>query len=262
MAKKPIKIVIVSPMPDQSFLLKAVPVETEPIIFRAVITQDGTDITGNVKISWRLRLSWPTTENTYQTKLEISGNAVEAKLVTGGILRVRAAVVVDGREYSARIKVNIIGKNPTKEQIGKSFDNDLLKSIAWIESTWRQFDSNGQPLRPKVKVKKGQKIPTMRGLFMISEYWWGRDKRIEHRDHNKVAWQWDYNIATAKEILDLLHDLVVAAYPTESDERKWNRAIKAFHEGESSFGTKLNPDKFWYVEKVRQALQEKAWQKL
>ncbi|MBI5701447.1 hypothetical protein HZC34_06375 [Candidatus Saganbacteria bacterium] len=140
-------------------------------------------------------------------------------------------------------------------------ESDILKALAWQESTWLQFKDDGQPLLPKIKIKKGQKIPAMRGLFQISEYWWGRDKRIEHQDHNRVAWQWDYNIATAKEILNLLHGLVLAAYPDESEERKWNRTIKAFHEGGSSINTKRIPDDFWYVLEVREKLKGKLWEK-
>ncbi|MBI5701446.1 hypothetical protein HZC34_06370 [Candidatus Saganbacteria bacterium] len=117
MAKnKIIKILIVSPKPDQIFELNASPVETDPIILSANIIQDGTDITGKVNINWKLRLSWATGYKTYQTLFEISGNPAEVKVETGGILRVRAAVVIDGKEYSSRIKANIVGTNPTRDE--------------------------------------------------------------------------------------------------------------------------------------------------
>ncbi|OGC05447.1 hypothetical protein A2230_07095 [candidate division WOR-1 bacterium RIFOXYA2_FULL_36_21] len=257
--QKTIKIEIVSPIAEQVFKLKTFPIETDNIIFQAKVFQDNIEITNKVKINWKIKLSWTTNYNTYQTLKEIADNSLKIQFETGGILRIRAAVVIDGKESSARVKVNIIGTNPSKEQIINLLDNDIIKAIAWEESTWSQFDVTGQPLLPM--VSKGKRIPAMRGLFQISEYWWGRDKRIKHIDHNRVAWQWVYNIETAKEILALLYKLVIANYPDESNERQWNRAIKAFTVGENSIYTKQIPDDFWYVIKVRKAIKEKEWRK-
>lgn len=256
--RKFIKIEIVSPNSEQIIKLKASPVETNYLTLQAKVFQDNVDITRSTKIDWKVRLSWPTRYNTYQTLKEISGNPTNVKFETGGVLRIRAAVVIDGKESSARIKANIIGTNPSKEQLINALDKDILRAIAWEESTWNQFGVEGQPLLPV--VPKGQKVPAMRGLFQISEYWWGRDKRITHIDHNRVAWQWGYNIETAKEILDLLHKLVIAEYPNESNERQWNRTIKAFTVGEKSIYTKEIPDDFWYVTKVRKAMKKKEWE--
>ena len=49
MANKSVKISIVSPEPDHIFLLNTAPVETNPIMFRAVVTQDSADKPGMSK---------------------------------------------------------------------------------------------------------------------------------------------------------------------------------------------------------------------
>jgi hypothetical protein len=253
-----VTIEIVSPKAEQVFSLKTFPVETEPINFRARIFVDDEDITHKVKVSWQLKLSWQATYKMYQTLVESHENPAKVTFRSGGILRVRVAVVVDGVEYSTRIKTSIIGTNPERKDIEKALENnDLLKAIAWQESNWRQFNAKGEPLLPG--VPKGKRIPAMRGLFQISEYWWGRDKRITHKEYERMAWQWDYNIETAKEIISLLQKLVLSKYPAESNERQWDRVIKAFHVGESSIGTKEIPDIFEYVLSIRKIMRDKEW---
>ncbi|MBI5400293.1 hypothetical protein HZB07_06820 [Candidatus Saganbacteria bacterium] len=259
MAKKKrrsVKITIISPASAQTFKLGISPVEAR-INLQAAVFIDGQEATKSVVITWKLRLSWEATYNTYQTKVELSGNSLEAVFQSGGILRIRAAVIVDDEESSTRMMVKIDGVNPDKKEIAKLLDTDILKAVAWEESGWLQFNAKGEPLLP-IKPK-GQRIPGMRGIFQISEWWWGRDKRITHQDYIKVAWQYDYNIETGKEILDFLHNRAIAKYPKDSAEKIWDRTFKAYHEGEASFNTLEKPEEFWYVKNVRKTLREKPW---
>src|SRR3989339_1118329 len=108
MAKKmqqAVTIEIISPKAEQVFGLRIFPVETEPINFRAKVLIGDVDITYKVKVSWQLKLSWQATYKTYQTLVESYENPAKVTFRSGGILRVRAAVIVNGKEHSARIKI-------------------------------------------------------------------------------------------------------------------------------------------------------------
>lgn len=255
--RKAVRIIITSPKFDQIFKLKASPIETK-IKLEAAVFIDGIEITKSVGVTWQLRLSWKATYDTYQTKVGLSGNPIEAGFQSGGLLRIRAAVNIDDKEYSIRTKVKIIGTNPDKEAVGKLLSSDILKAVAWQESKWKQFDAHGNPLLP-VKPK-GERIPGMRGIFQISEWWWGRDKRISHQDYIRVAWQYDFNIETGKEILDFLHNRAQRKYPQDNTEKIWDRTFKAYHEGEASFNTQEKPEEFWYVKDIRKTLRETPWE--
>lgn len=258
--RKVVEIMIVSPKPNQVFKLGTAPVETDSIVLQAVITQDGLDITSKVKINWKLRLSWPATHKVYQTSVELSENPAEVKFQTGGTLRIRAAVTVDSREYSTRIKTNIIGINPERKQLEKALDSDLLKAMAWQESTWRQFGNNGQPLPPV--VPKGQKVPSMRGLFQISEWWWAEERTpLSLKDFNRMAWQWDYNLQVAKLILEHYHTRVLKYFPGESPQKLQDWTLKAYKLGPKCFQSKEDPSKFWYVMNINGYIKNKPWLK-
>src|SRR3989339_1493053 len=225
--QKELKIVIVLPEADQVFKLGAWPVETRPIILQAKVFQDGVDISRRLKINWKLKLSWKATYGTYQTLRELAGNPAEIRFETGGTLRIRASVVIGEKEYSARTRVNIIGTNPEKKQLEKALDSDLLKAQTFLESTWKQFDGSGQPL-----VNPDS---SMRGLLQISEHWWGEKSPLTLKDFSRIAWQWDYNIKTAKLILDHYHQQVKIRFPGEKDNKQWDRTLKTYKSGPSSF---------------------------
>jgi len=249
-----IKILIISPKPDQVFYLKTIPVETDAITFQAKVLQDEADITNQIKINWQLRLSWEATYKTYQTMLEKTGSLVKVKFTTGGILRIRAAVIVDGKEYSSRQKAQIIGLNPGKEQLFNELDSDLLRAQAFLESTWKQFDNKGWPL-----VNPGS---SMRGLMQISERWWGEKSPLSLKDFNRIAWQWDYNIETAKLILKHYYQRLKKIYPAETEEKLWQRTLRAYKSGTSSFRSKAAPNKHEYVQAIIKITHKKPWEKL
>ena len=261
MAKqKTVEIKILSPNNGQVFKLGTAPIETDPILLKANVFQDGVDITNTVEINWDLRLSYQATHKVYQTKVKTSGNLVKVKFQTGGILRIRAGVVVDKREHSTRIKTNIVGTNPSKAQLDSLINDDQIKAIAWQESTWRQFDDNGNPLIPI--VKSGEKKPSMRGLFQISEWWWAEERTpLLLKDFNRMAWQWDYNLQTAKLILEYYRNRVQKNFPSESPQKQQDWTLKAYKLGPSTFAAKEDPKDFWYVVNIRNFMKDKPWLK-
>lgn len=250
---KRIKIVILSPEKDASFILKtSLPVKSSQIILNGEILENGIKIVSPA--NWRLILSWGGTYKTYQTTVNISGNPVTTCFSSGGTLRIRISVSIKGKEYFTSTKATIIGQNPTREQLNQVFPNDLLKAIAWQESSWRQFDAKGNPLK--------NPNSSMVGLMQISERWWGTPRSpIKSNDFNQIAWDWNYNIQTAKEILDYYYQLVTNKYAGETEESRWNRALKAYNAGASTIKTRDSADNFWYVNKIRTLLKEKPWEK-
>lgn len=249
--KAKIEIMIVSPEQDQVFKLKTSPIETDQITLQAKVFQDGVDITRRVNVLWKLKVSWETTYKTYQTQKEISMNPAKATFKTGGILRIRASVVVDAREWSARTKASIIGTNPSKKQLMKELNSDLLMAQAFLESTWKQFDNNGQPL-----VNPDS---SMRGLMQVSEHWWGEKSPLPLKDFNRISWQWDYNIKTAKLILDHYYKQIKRAFPRESEKKIQDRMLKAYNSG-PNLKYKTDPGKYPYVQKIRDYAKKKPWE--
>lgn len=250
--RKPVKIEIISPKPGQIFKLKTAPIETDYISLQAKVSQEDVDITKNAKINWRLKLSWQATYKTYQTLKEISGNPEKIEYETGGTARIRASVVIDGKEYSARVKVYIIGINPNKEQLAKALDSDLLRAQAFLESTWKQFDKEGKPIN--------NPDSSMRGLMQISERFWGEKSPLPLNDFNRISWQWDYNIKTAKLILDHYYGRAKKAFPGEKEQKTWDRALKAYKSG-PNFKYKTDPSKYPYVQIIREYMRDKPWEK-
>lgn len=245
---------ILSPKAGSSINLGAsLPVTSFPITLSAEIFENGIKIAGSVE--WNLVLSWEGTYKTYRSVVALSGNPVAKSFSSGGVLRIRMSASTQGRAYSTLIKVVVLGQNPTKEQIKQALpDNDVLRAIAWQESNWRQFDAKGQPLK--------NPSSSMVGIMQISERWWGTDKApIHSNDFNRIAWDWNYNIQAAKEILEYYFKRVTSKYPSESENARWNRAIKAYHAGESTIKTKESADDFWYVQKIRKHIKDKPWGK-
>jgi hypothetical protein len=102
----------------------------------------------------------------------------------------------------------------------------------------------------------------MVGIMQISERWWGTDKSpIKSNNFSRIAWDWNYNIQAASEILEYYFKRVTNKYPNETEVSHWNRVIKAYHAGESTINTKGTADAFWYVQKVRRHIKDKPWEK-
>lgn len=250
---KQINVALVSPEKGASFILKApLPVKSSQIILKGEIHENGKKTPPSV--NWQLKLSWVGTYKTYQTTVYLSGNPAATSFASGGRLRIRISVPIKGKEHFSSIRATIIGQNPTREQLNRVFPNDLLKAIAWQESSWRQFDARGNPLK--------NPNSSMVGLMQISERWWVAPRSpIKSNDFNKIAWDWSYNIQAAKEILDHYYKKAADKYPHEPETSKWNRTLKAYHAGESTIKTKVSADDFWYVKEIRRHLKGKPWKK-
>ncbi|KAF0134849.1 MAG: hypothetical protein FD145_417 [Candidatus Saganbacteria bacterium] len=254
MTKKQISLIILSPKNNDFFSLESsLPIKATPIILKAQVLKNSIDMPISF-INWRVKLVWCGTYQTYQTNTNISGNAATIQSFTGGKLYIRASTIIDKKEYSSLNKAVIIANNPTRELLKKTLPSDILKAIAWQESSWRQFDAKGNPLK--------NPSSSMIGIMQISERWWGNEKSsIKSNDFNKMAWNWSYNIQAAKEILEYYFQRVINKFPNETEESKWNRTVKAYHVGESSINTKESADDFWYVKKIRSHIKEKSWEK-
>lgn len=248
-----IQIKIISPKEGETFLSKTFPVETEQIFLQCKLLQNKIDITSKVLINWNLKLGWRGTYDTYQTMIKLSGNSVSTKFQTGGTLRIRASTTIKKKEYIDFVRVTIIGTNPFSEQLNKALDTGILKAIAWEESKWKQFDNNGQPLKNSKS--------SMSGLLQISEWWWGKKSPLPLKDFNRISWQWDYNIQVAKLILEYYYNQVLKKFPKENKEKQLDRTIKAYKVGPSSFETKMDPVKYWYVKNIRKHIITKPWEK-
>ena len=230
------------------------PIKSSPITLKTQVIENGVAVSTKSTIKWRLKLAWQGTYKTYQSVLDLVGNSITTQISTGGILYIKATALISGETYSNSIKVFITGNNPTNKLLGQSFPNNLLKAIAWQESAWRQFNSEGKPLK--------NPHSSMVGLMQISERWWGTDKSsIKSNDFNRIAWDWSYNIQAAREILDYYFKRVVNKYPDEPEESQWNRALKAYHAGESTIKTKESANDFWYVKQIRKHIKGKPWEK-
>lgn len=253
MSKK-VNIVIISPKSNEVITLSSsLPIVSTPIILKAQIFIDGIEMI-TMPINWQLKLVWYGSYRTYKSFFNFTGNSVSTNVQTGGKLYIRAATTIDGKEYSATIKILILGSNPSIKQLINYFPNDILKSIAWLESSWRQFDSKGRPLK--------NPNSSMIGLMQISERWWGTPQSsIKSNNFSRIAWDWSYNIQAAKEILDYYYKLVSIRYPNESNESKWDRTIKAYNAGSSTIKTRNSADNFLYVKKIRSIIKEKPWKK-
>lgn len=247
-----IKINIISPKNNEIFSLgTALSIVSSPILLKAQIFKAGIEISTD-SINWHLKQIWAGTYKIYQSVSNFSGNSVTTEVSTGGKLYIRASAVIDKKEYSTAIKIFLLGSNPSQEQLNQIFPNDILRAIAWLESSWRQFDEKGNPLK--------NPNSSMVGLMQISERWWGTPQSaIKSNDFSKIAWNWSYNIQAAKEILNYYYQLVSSKYPNEPDESKWNRTIKAYNAGESTIKTRSSADNFWYVTKIRSILKDKPW---
>jgi hypothetical protein len=98
--------------------------------------------------------------------------------------------------------------------------------------------------------------------MQISEYWWGGNRSsVASNDFNRIAWQWEYNVRAGQQILNYYFVRVTKAYPNESETKRWNRALKAYHAGSSTIRTETSADDYQYVKAVRRLMRDKPWEK-
>lgn len=124
--------------------------------------------------------------------LEIGNYLYDETDMRGGddiTLTVTCTTKVDNKVYSTNpIETKnpfiIKGQNPTRETLVAELKEDLYAAIAWNESTFRQFGSDGYPLQG------------------------GRDKwdfglmQIRNPSKDEIIWDWTVNLKTGKDYLD------------------------------------------------------------
>lgn len=247
---------IAQPAPNQTIELKAWPIQSEPVTLRAFLFDGEIDISREARFTWRL--SWKATYGTFVRTVAAGATASVRFETGGGLLRVFA--VHGGQTHQASVPVKFVGQQPSVKQVAQKIGPDqVLRALCWRESTgWRQFDSQGRPLRPRIGKSR---FGSARGIAQIKEIPWGGSNEIAHNDYPRIAWRWDYCIDAARDIVDYLKRKARKKFPTEADPRFTDRVLKAFHLGEGSFNTAENPSKFEYVVAIRAFMAQRPWER-
>ncbi len=91
-----------------------------------------------------------------------------------------------GRAIIAEIAIRLetVGRNPSRAQVSAALGNDILRAIAWQESRWRQFDGAGKPL-----VNRNTNGTADWGIMQINGA------------ANYQKWDWRANVARGAAIL-------------------------------------------------------------
>ena len=170
--------------------------------------------------------------------------------------------------------------NPSCTELGNYLADDIYKAIAYQESKWSQFNSEGEPLTHENKNKKGVVTSIDVGTMQINSSWknlkWpiklpdGTQPTI---DWKKVQCDWKYNIDLGKAIFEYdisqaMNDLKNAdiADPTEEQTRlailsrynSWKPYYVKNKDGKAERNA-LNPDGCYYADKVNEIFKTKTW---
>jgi hypothetical protein len=255
-AEPPVTFKIFEPSPGTTLSLAASPVRTRPVALLAMIFAGEEDVTSQARVTWRL--SWRGTYRTYSIPVAVGAAATVAFETGGGVLR--ATAVYRRRHYHATVRLRITGTNPSKEQVAERLGNDVVfRALCWCESRWRQFDDAGLPLQPRAKQGRAQR-PSARGVGQVLERWWAGNPAIDHNDYPRIAWQWDYCIDAARDILRYCEKKARKKYPQEDELKIWNLALKAYKVGESTLSTNEDPADFPYVKSIRHLIADRPWE--
>jgi hypothetical protein len=229
--------------------LDSQPIATDRIQFRAFLFDGEDDVTDEAAFVWRI--SWRGSYRTYAMTIGKSA-ALAAHLTLGGdhlsVIARRAGI-----RYRAYADMKVTGINPTRDQVSETIgNNDVLKAILWRESTWRQFDKSGKPLK-----NKGS---TARGVGQVIERYWANNAAIAHHDYFRIAWQWDYSVQAARDIFNYCRQRVIKNFPDAGPTEVTSRTILAYRDGTSKMTAVQNPDANDYVLKIRTLMTEKPWE--
>ncbi|MEW6606191.1 MAG: PKD domain-containing protein [bacterium] len=250
-------VVITSPSNNSRFSLGVNPVETYQIKCQAIGTDEGGNIVLNPTINWELKLKWQATYHTYQGTVTGFTNPFNTRFNTGGRLMI-TALFTHRQTATNSITGSIIGTNPNRATMNPQFPSDRLRAIAWTETNWTQF-RGGQPLQ--------NQSSSARGVMQIIELYWHENSHIAHNDYNRMAWQWDYNIAAGVDIFNYTYQS-----QTQDQRENWNESqrvdaatygykwgISAMRNVKSDeFDTKIATDE--YVKTVKNYESNKPWQ--
>lgn len=245
-------MMVVQPEEGAVIRLKALPGRSDPVALRAYLSDGDRDVTADAHFNWVL--SWHGTYHTY-LRLLAKSPATSVEFETGGeLLRVFASY--GGGNYEGRVRISVVGDNPSRRQVATKIEPDhVLGALSWLESgqTWHHFDHAGSPVQPRI----GRKLGSARGIAQVLERWWARTTEIEHNDYPRTAWQWDYCLDAARDILCYLERKARKRFPTADAIRIQSYVLKAYNLGEGCFRVAADPDKFPYVALLRKSMAER-----
>lgn len=244
-----VSLEIVSPRKVLRAVLEASPVQTAPIKLEAALFNGVTDVTHEANFVWQL--SWTGTYRTHSTRVAVRPTASVALPVGADRLTVEARY--EGRRHRASVPARVKGTNPTREQIASAIGQDeVLKALCWAESTWRQFDRHGAPLK-----NKGS---SSRGIAQIMEYYWTSSDKIRHNDYAKIAWQWDYCVEAAREILVHYTRFVRMKKPTATGTEQLGWLFATYHDGPKAVLSETTPTGVAYAKRILEYMATKPWE--
>jgi hypothetical protein len=241
---------IVRPPGTLRLSLGSSPVRTTPVELQARLLRGANDVTVEAVFAWRL--SWRGTYRTYRVHVGDGATVTVPFTVGGHLLTVDA--LYEGQRYRASVPTVITGTNPSRGEVANKIGaDDVLKAICWAESTWRQFDRGGIPLR--------NPDSSARGIAQIIERYWADSNVIRHNDYARMAWQWDYSIEAARDILVQYSRRVSEDKPAAvgADQLGW--LFAAYHRGPTVLDRDAIPKSAKdYVTKILALMGEKPWE--
>jgi hypothetical protein len=149
------------------------------------------------------------------------------------------------------------GKNPTKQSLDSLLGTDVMRAICWKESSWRQFNSAGKPLR-----NDNDNGTSDWGCMQINS---GNAKSID-------LWDFAANISSAKSVYETMQKIskdYLGEHAPYTDDMLMNETLQSYNGGVHAAYYEWNENsKKWeahppnnYVALVRGYMASKPWQK-
>lgn len=217
-----VKVEITNPTEGQDFDYTAASnyLAHDDISFRALIQP--TSVTGI--INWQLKLTDPESgEINNKTFTSNSGETDNFSYSNwggswGGNLLVNASTTINSNLFQATpVNATITGIAIPNSTISAAFGNDLFRAVCWQESNYRQFTTQGWPLRSG----------NDRGLMQINGPQWGNIR--------EYAWNWQSNINKGISILNANYGQSVQHASnlghSMTDYQHWNNALSLYNTG-------------------------------
>lgn len=253
-SKSSVTLKLLEPRAGAVFPLGSVPVQTEPVLLRAVLREGKKDVSGSASFNWTL--SWGATKKRAYPQQVATVPETSVRFDSGGGL-LQVFALYDGHRYQDSVRIRITGKNPTFKQVAEKMGADgVLQALCWVESSWRQFDKKGDPLKSSV-------YSYIMGIGQINHGTWADNPAISHNDFRRVAWQWDYGLETTRDILAYLNGKARHAFPNADESSLLNQVLRGYNINEAAFRSRRDPAKLAYVSKIRRIMQmtKKPWEK-
>jgi hypothetical protein len=167
----------------------------------------------------------------------------------------KMTVLETGDHGSIDLQLVFRGTNPSKDAIHQALGNDVMRSIAWNESTWRQYGSSGLPLR-----NQNSNGTSDWGLMQLNDI---------HQLTHEMKWDWEENIVkglsiyatganAAKKYLDA-HGKYDDQMLLKESIQRYNGHV--FHKWDAQVGSWIEspPNGGIYVARVLNIMATKPW---